>query len=39
MRLRSVREYRVFDGDRRARISLTILILLVGYFLVAAIAV
>jgi hypothetical protein len=39
MRLRRLSGYRVFDGDRRARFFLTLLILLVGFFLVGAIAV
>lgn len=36
MRLRRLAGYRIFDGDRRARFFLTLLILLVGFILVGA---
>jgi hypothetical protein len=39
MRRRGLFEYRVFEGDRRARIFLTIPILLVGFFIVGLIGV
>jgi hypothetical protein len=39
MGLRRRRDYRVSDGDRRARFFLAVLILVVGYLIVVVIAV